>query len=421
MPKICETAGTVAPSEPGKIKVGLITPGWGSSGYYSPQVLENAATDKVWPKGTHVFFDHPSESEMFDRPERSVRDLAAIFTEDAYWDGEQLVAEANVIGPYRELVTDPVFVEAVGMSIRADAESTVGEAEGRKGKIMVRLEEGTSVDLVTRAGRGGKVLAVLESARQSLREATSEDVRDALQTAVRDAHPGERVYSWVRDFDQDKGLVYFSVEDPEGTGLYQQTYTVSDDGTATLSGDRVEVNVRTEYVPVAPTSDATESGAPTVPAPAGQPQPTPNVQEDTMGTIQVDEAQHVSLTEAAGRVPTLESERDTAQRERDEAREALAQRDRNDAAAVIIQTKATEAGVSFTALECRGLLAHLPIKEGALDKDAFTESVTTALAEKAESNGSGKLHGFNSDTKTVAESADPWAEIDTHLNLTKEG
>ena len=140
-----------------------------------------------------------------------------------------------------------------------------------------------------------------------------------------------------------------------------------------------------------------------------------------MGNIQVDEAQHAAVTEAAGRVPTLESERDTAQRERDEAREALAQRDRNDAAAVIIQTKATEAGVSFTALECRGLLAHLPVKEGALDEDAFTESVTTALAEKAESNGSGKLHGFNSDTKTVAESADPWAEIDTHLNLTKEG
>ena len=72
------TAGTVAPSAPGKIKVGLITPGTGSSGYYSQQVLENAARDRVWPKGTHVFFDHPSESEMHDRPERSVRDLAAV-------------------------------------------------------------------------------------------------------------------------------------------------------------------------------------------------------------------------------------------------------------------------------------------------------------------------------------------------------
>ena len=86
----------------------------GQLGYYSQPVLETASRDKVWPSGTHVFFDHPSESEAFDRPERSVRDLAAILDEDAHWDASAgaLVAEARVIGPYRDLVTDPVFVEA---------------------------------------------------------------------------------------------------------------------------------------------------------------------------------------------------------------------------------------------------------------------------------------------------------------------
>ena len=162
---LVETAATApAVTGPGRIKVGLITPGWGSSGYYSDKVLENAAADRVWPAGTHIFFDHPSESEIHDRPERSVRDLAAVTTEDATWDGTGLVAEAKVIGPYRDLVTDDVFTEAVGMSIRASAETTTGEAGGRKGVIVSRLIEGQSVDLVTRAGRGGKVLAVLESA-----------------------------------------------------------------------------------------------------------------------------------------------------------------------------------------------------------------------------------------------------------------
>ncbi len=401
------TAGTVAPSAPGKIKVGLITPGAGSSGYYSQQVLENAARDRVWPKGTRVFFDHPSESEMHDRPERSVRDLAAILSEDAYWDGTGLVAEASVIGPYRELVTDPVFVEAVGMSIRATAESRAGEVDGKHTTIITQLVEGLSVDLVTRAGRGGRVLAVLESARadalRAVTEATANDTRDALNTAIKAAHGADETWVWVRDFDD--ATVWFDVEGETEMATYAQAYTTGDDGAVALQGDRTQVRARTEYVPVtAPTStDAAESGPTHVPAPAGRPTPTPTSEEDTMGTIQVDEAEHGRLTEAAGRVPTLESERDTAQRERDEAREALAVERRTAAAARIIDT--AEAG--FTALERRGLLAELPLtQEGALDEAAFTTTVTEAAATRAEASGAGSIRGFGrtgSGTDTVTE------------------
>lgn len=56
-------AGRARPSTPGHIKVGLITPGWGSSGYYAAEVLESAAADRVFPAGTHIYFDHPSASE----------------------------------------------------------------------------------------------------------------------------------------------------------------------------------------------------------------------------------------------------------------------------------------------------------------------------------------------------------------------
>jgi hypothetical protein len=425
MPKqITEAAaGTVAPSTPGKIKVGLITPGAGSSGYYSQQVLENAARDRVWPKGTHVFFDHPSESEMNDRPERSVRDLAATLSEDAYWDGTQLVAEANVIGPYRELVTDPVFVESVGMSIRATAESRAGEVDGKHTTIITQLVEGLSVDLVTRAGRGGRVLAVLESARADARravtEATANDTRDVLHTAVKAAHGADETWVWVRDFDE--ATVWFDVEGDTEMATYAQTYILDGDGGVELQGDRTQVRARTEYVPVSTSTDAAErlrslagaahaaavtaaeSGPTHVPAPAGRPTPTPTSEEDTMGTIQVDEAEHGRLTEAAGRVTALESERDQANERAATAEAALRDRDLRDSAARIIDT--AEAG--FTALERRGLLAELPVtQEGALDEAAFTTTVTEAAATRAEANGAGSIRGFGSTgngTNTVTE------------------
>ncbi len=65
-------AEAATPAEgPGRLLVQLITPGWGSSGYYSEDVLEAAGRDRVFPAGTHMYIDHPSESETFDRPERT--------------------------------------------------------------------------------------------------------------------------------------------------------------------------------------------------------------------------------------------------------------------------------------------------------------------------------------------------------------
>ena len=134
-----------------------------------------------------------------------------------------------------------------------------------------------------------------------------------------------------------------------------------------------------------------------------------------MGTIQVDEAEHGRLTEAAGRVTALESERAQAIAERDEAREALAAERRTARANVLIDT--AEAG--FTPLERRGLLAELPLtQEGALDEDAFTATVTEAAAARAEASGAGSIRGFGrtgNDTGTVTE-----ADFDAAFNGTTQ-
>jgi hypothetical protein len=63
----------------------IISPGWGSSGYYSEELLRRDGP-KAWPAGTHQYLDHPTVSEEAERPERSVRDLAAVLVSDPVYE-----------------------------------------------------------------------------------------------------------------------------------------------------------------------------------------------------------------------------------------------------------------------------------------------------------------------------------------------
>jgi len=148
----------------GKMPVQFISPGWGSSGYYSPEVLQEAVANRVLPAGTHMYADHPTKRDRTERPERSIRDLMAVTTSDAQLaeDGS-LRGEIRVMAPYQALIQD--LAPHIGVSIFGDATDVYeGEAEGRRGRIIEGLDKIHSVDFVTRAGRGGQILSVLESA-----------------------------------------------------------------------------------------------------------------------------------------------------------------------------------------------------------------------------------------------------------------
>lgn len=374
-------AAAAAAKKTGRMLVQFISPGWGSSGYYSPAVLEQAAADKVIPAGTHMYADHPTDAEDIERPVRSIKDLMAVTTEDAHLSADgALVGEVRVVPQWRELVE--TVRDAIGVSIRGSATDIVeGEAEGRTGGLIEGLVAPVmSVDFVTRAGRGGKVLSVLESAAANRRalangvaEATVNDTREALQTVLRDAYGAEKTYVWVRDFDDS--TVWFEVENGEDSGVFGQAYT-SNDGAVALSGDRTEVRVSTTYVPVRPGGSTTTES-----------------QEDTMPNI--EESELARLREDAGRVTALESERDTAQAERDEARRELAEHQRRSRAGEIITDRAGEHQVTFTALEQRGLMVDLPVTEsGDLDEAAFTTTVNEAATAAAQARGAGSVTGF---------------------------
>jgi hypothetical protein len=192
-----------------RIRVTLATPGWGSSGYYAPEVLEAAATDRVFPAGIACHVDHPRRSDDTELPERSVETMAAVLTEDATWDADtqELVAEARLF-PHKAWLAD--MADSIGMSIMADADISEAEVEGRRGRVIERIVQGRSVDFVTKAGRGGR-FTLAESARpeqvdrravrSGVAESTAEQTREALSAAVRDAHGGTDMWSYVEDFD----------------------------------------------------------------------------------------------------------------------------------------------------------------------------------------------------------------------------
>lgn len=182
----------------GRFKTLLIQAGWGSSGYYSEALLRRDGP-KTWPVGTRMHLDHQTEQESLERPEGSVTDWASEIVTTPVWDPtlKGLVAEVQVFPQWRELLNEE-FAPKVGLSIRAFGKAEYGEAEGREGAIITSLDEGISVDWVTRAGAGGRVLQLIESARQQSKGL----LREAVEARVRPksaAEEGEEAAATVRE------------------------------------------------------------------------------------------------------------------------------------------------------------------------------------------------------------------------------
>lgn len=394
---IKETAGTLqaslSESKDGKKLAGIISPGQGSCGFYSQDVIEAAAPALVFPKGTHMYFDHPTMTEAEDLPERSTLKLGAVTTENARWDADlgMLVAEWKPIAAYKELLEDDTFLGAIGLSIRATAE--VEETD--EGPVVKRLVEGKSIDFVTKAGRGGAILDVYESARpavvnrkavaRGVTEATVNDKREALSTIVRDEYSEEKTWVWLRDFDDD--VAYFDIESDE-SATWQQGYATGDDGMPTaLTGARIEVRVSTTYVPVVPAGQST----------------TTESQGATMGKIEVDEAEYRTVT---SRVTALEAERDTEKASRLEAERKLAESSARTNAEKFARKRVLEANQALPATTVdrivRESLTDVKLTaEHTLDESAFGTVVDDAktaeesyLAGLAEAAGAGSIRGF---------------------------
>jgi cation transport regulator ChaB len=158
---------SITPS--GTARIRIIKPGWGSSGYYSEKMLERDAA-KVYTPGLHMYLDHPTSAEEKGRPERSVKDLAAVIEgnvayEKNHPDGAGVYADAHVFKNYRGMLKE--MAPYIGLSHRAQGKSKAGQAEGRSGSIIESLDKAFSVDFVTLPGAGGGLVQMYESWREN--------------------------------------------------------------------------------------------------------------------------------------------------------------------------------------------------------------------------------------------------------------
>lgn len=133
----------------------------GSSGYYPAATLRRDAS--VFAEGLPVFLDHPSVTESHDRPERSVRDLAGRLASTARYEGDGLYADVEVYPHWAPVIE--AMADHIGLSIRASGTVEASRDEAIPGPVVTSLAEAASVDFVTAAGAGGKIVALLESAR----------------------------------------------------------------------------------------------------------------------------------------------------------------------------------------------------------------------------------------------------------------
>jgi hypothetical protein len=160
------SVGGAKPTGAGRMLVRLIRAGVSLNGNaYPAHVLREAAKNRAWAKGCKAYIDHATPEEEEAHPSGSVKNLAAVLTEDARWDegSQSLVAEVRLFEPWRSRLTEMAEADAVGMSIRAWVSGAHGEYEGREAFIVEKIEGGRSVDFVTVPAAGGGIISVLEA------------------------------------------------------------------------------------------------------------------------------------------------------------------------------------------------------------------------------------------------------------------
>lgn len=146
-----------SPLGDGKYRIRIIVPGQGSSGIYTAENLAESAP--LFKAGTEMFIDHPTETEEWERPERSIRDYAGVFLEDAsVGEDGALYTVCKVFSGMNELIKDKW--EHIGVSINAWCADSISE-----NGIVPPIAGVRSVDFVTTPGAGGAIIDLLESNR----------------------------------------------------------------------------------------------------------------------------------------------------------------------------------------------------------------------------------------------------------------
>lgn len=221
--------------------------------YYSKEAILSAVP--VF-EGKKAYYNHPSASEEQDRPERDVREILGHFENVKAVEvsgrmelqGELVVPPGEQFDGARALVQHALEYakkfptqDFVGLSINAsgDAEEVelaevmktapaacmekLQKAKDEYGIETVRLTkvitDADSCDLVTEAGAGGKILKMLERAkeRKTMKVKKQKALENANPAADQDAHADVHA-----DQDQDVALIKSMLDKHMGDGQHDE-------------------------------------------------------------------------------------------------------------------------------------------------------------------------------------------------------
>ncbi len=179
--------------------VKIISPGRGTTGYYTEALLKRDGPE-IFKRGTLMYINHATPAEEAARPEGDYSKLAAVTTGDAYWDangkdGAALYAPAKVFAGVAAEVADKAPYTGISINARgqyAEAASGLPKAglkaaeskiapDGKPG-LIGKLTGADSIDLVTKAGRDGKLL--LESAVENPQQGAESDMDEATAKKI---------------------------------------------------------------------------------------------------------------------------------------------------------------------------------------------------------------------------------------------
>lgn len=171
--EVTEALGGVASEMTGtRLKVRLIEGDrLGSSAYYPADVLATYGP-KVFTRGTPMFINHQTADEKQARPFGSIHDFVGELAEDAYYENDGLYAEVEVFEDAAPTIK--ARKDRIGLSVRAMIEADEGVINGRKVPIAKKITSARSVDFVMKAGAGGKIVSILESAIEEAPEGAEE-------------------------------------------------------------------------------------------------------------------------------------------------------------------------------------------------------------------------------------------------------
>jgi hypothetical protein len=155
--EIREASGTAIAKTGKRWLVVAATPGQGSSGYYSADVLREYGP-KVFGPGTRAWLDHD--------PSRKLTDLVGTYDEGAYWNEESQRLEA-VLTPATEAWSK--FLDELGDKARASIFAS-GEKDDQDNVIALHPTRNASIDLVGYEGLvgSGVMHELYENARGSV-------------------------------------------------------------------------------------------------------------------------------------------------------------------------------------------------------------------------------------------------------------